>query len=295
VQLALGLALIALVQRLPSSDVYAYRFYGEIVLHGGNPFVIGSQLGATQRPAAAAMVALYGNPPIGSAYGPVFLAVQAAIAALLGATAPLRTGAAVQRSLALAAFAATTLMVPRRRRALWALNPFLLFEFALGGHNDAMMLALLALGLRARSAGFGGLAIAAASGVKAVAFVAALVLPRAGVVAAAVCGVAAVVVLSTAQNLVLPLVLQGGRLGPVWTAVRVLAGIAIVVVLARMRWRRSERGLALAIALVALVPVTHPWYGSWFAFAALWAGRRRLRLALALQAALWPLALLDWF
>jgi hypothetical protein len=295
VQLALGLALLACVQRLPSSDVYAYRFYGETLLHGANPFVLGSQLGATQHPAIAAMVTLYGNPPIGSAYGPVFLAVQAGIAALLGVAAPLRTGAVVQRLLALAAFAATTALVPRPRRTLWALNPFLLFEFALGGHNDALMLALIACAVRARNAGLGGLAIAAATGVKAVALAAAFALPRAGAIAAAICGAAAVALLGTAQNPLLPLATQGGRLGPLWTAVRMLAGIAIAIVIARMPRRRAERGLTIALALVALVPVTHPWYGAWFAFAALWAGRARVRLALTLQTALWPLALLDWY
>ncbi len=291
-----GACTIGLVPSLSSSDVYAYRFYGETVLRGANPYEIAPITDLlAQTPASRAMIALYGNPPVGSAYGPVFLALQACIAAIVGPFASLRTGAYVQRIVMLLAFAATTLFVPRARRAWWALNPFLLFEFAIGGHNESVLLLALGFAARARASAAAGIAIACATGVKAIALASIAVLPRARWIALALTIVGASALAVVAPHFWQPLFAQGSRLGFTWSIVRIACGLVASAFAVSWLRERRERGLVIALLLVLLVPVTHPWYGAWIAFAACWSTRRGARFAFGAQVALWPLALLDWY
>lgn len=169
-----------------SSDVYAYAGYGDMALHGINPYAHARV--AMRDPLLDAMVWQWGNPPPACVYGPAFVALaQLAVATLLplGAAAPLWAFRALSCAALIAcaplAYAAFARFDPRTRLAAAAgiaLNPVALWSAA-EGHNDAIALAAVLGGfaLAARGKAFGGaFAVALSALIKAPAALAALAL-----------------------------------------------------------------------------------------------------------------------
>ncbi|QIJ61053.1 polyprenol phosphomannose-dependent alpha 1,6 mannosyltransferase MptB [Streptomyces sp. JB150] len=149
--LALWAAPLLLAPPLFSRDVYSYLAQGAMVDARIDVYTHGpSALGG---PAADEVA-----PPwrhTAAPYGPVFLAVAAALAGPAGGD--LSTGLLGMRLVALLGVALMAAALPRLARhsgtdpatALWlgALNPLVLLHLVAGAHNDALMLGLLGAGL----------------------------------------------------------------------------------------------------------------------------------------------------
>lgn len=136
-----------------SHDIFVYAGYGRVmVAHGANPYFV-------------PLSAFPGDPlaPLDdwrtavAAYGPVWLLICAVLSWLLGANAPAYVLAF--RLLALMAHLLNMVLIARLLRALgrservitlgamlYALNPLMLFESALGAHNDVLMMTCMLLG-----------------------------------------------------------------------------------------------------------------------------------------------------
>ncbi len=155
-----------------SSDMYAYATYGDLTAHGFDPFV---RRVIPQPDAIVAATAFHwGNPPPRAVYGPLFVALVAAIVSVARGNVVATLWAL--RGVELLAFAgavvayAAALRVWHHPRPLaatcaLALNPLVLWTVA-EGHNDVIAFALaatvFALALRAPfSAGIAGAAAAA--------------------------------------------------------------------------------------------------------------------------------------
>jgi hypothetical protein len=128
-----------------STDVYTYWAYGRIAaVHGENPYETAPEV-FPDDPAYEVMGADWRDTtPV---YGPGFTLASEAVAAASGSSAG---GAAwTMRVLAAGSMVALTLLAARlaRRPALAAAfvgwNPLLAVHFAGGGHNDALMMALV--------------------------------------------------------------------------------------------------------------------------------------------------------
>jgi len=135
-----------------SGDVYAYVIYGRLYgLHGINPYLLGSALPDYGDGVLRQCLLFYGNPPPGDNYGPLWTFVAGGLARI---ESGFTLGAQVwtHRILAAAAAVATTAallyamrrlpaMDRIRRAGLFALHPLVLYEAAVGGHNDLLMIA----------------------------------------------------------------------------------------------------------------------------------------------------------
>jgi|SRR5579884_313198 len=173
-------ALVLLAPPLISTDIFSYQAYARMgSLYGANPYLHG--------PHAIALDPLY--PFIGAkwvgtptAYGPLFTVFSYALASVSIATSVLS-----YKAIAAVASIVTVALVwnaarlrgvdPVKAAALVGLNPLIVVYGVGGGHNDMLMLAVLAAGLyailqhRERS---GGCLTLLASGIK---LTAALLLP----------------------------------------------------------------------------------------------------------------------
>ncbi|MFF5369428.1 polyprenol phosphomannose-dependent alpha 1,6 mannosyltransferase MptB [Streptomyces sp. NPDC013187] len=149
--LATWAAPLLLAPPLFSRDVYSYLAQGAMVeahldVYAHGPSLLGG-------PLAAEVAPLWRHT--GAPYGPVFLAVAAALSALTRGELP--AGLLGMRLVALAGVALMAAALPRLARhngadpsaALWlgALNPLVLLHLVAGAHNDAVMLGLLGVGL----------------------------------------------------------------------------------------------------------------------------------------------------
>ncbi|MEV7083002.1 polyprenol phosphomannose-dependent alpha 1,6 mannosyltransferase MptB [Streptomyces sp. NPDC093516] len=134
-----------------SRDVYSYLAQGAMVEAHLDVYTHGpSRLGG---PLAGEVAPLWRHT--GAPYGPVFLAVAAALSGLTRGELP--AGLVGMRLVALAGVALMAAALPRLARhsgadpsaALWlgALNPLVLLHLVAGAHNDAVMLGLLGVGL----------------------------------------------------------------------------------------------------------------------------------------------------
>ncbi|WP_033309541.1 polyprenol phosphomannose-dependent alpha 1,6 mannosyltransferase MptB [Streptomyces iakyrus] len=134
-----------------SRDVYSYLAQGAMVEAHMDVYAHGpSRLGG---PLADEVAPLWRHT--GAPYGPVFLAVAAALSGLTRGELP--AGLFGMRLVALAGVALMAAALPRLARhsgadpsaALWlgALNPLVLLHLVAGAHNDAVMLGLLGIGL----------------------------------------------------------------------------------------------------------------------------------------------------
>jgi alpha-1,6-mannosyltransferase len=149
--LAAWAAPLLLAPPLFSRDVYSYLAQGAMVEAHMDVYAHGpAQLGG---PLAEEVAPLWRHT--GAPYGPVFLAVAAALSGLTRGELP--AGLFGMRLVALAGVALMAAALPRLARhsgadpsaALWlgALNPLVLLHLVAGAHNDAVMLGLLGVGL----------------------------------------------------------------------------------------------------------------------------------------------------
>lgn len=135
-----------------SGDLYSYVFYGRmLVVHGGNPYL--------------EVPAQYASDPYYSAvfwkfapsfYGPLWTVASGGLAGLAGENVGLAVllfkGVAAGSALGTAFLIAMLLerRLPRSAAVgtlLFAWNPLLVIEAGLGGHNDAVMVLFIVLGL----------------------------------------------------------------------------------------------------------------------------------------------------
>ncbi|MFD5911104.1 polyprenol phosphomannose-dependent alpha 1,6 mannosyltransferase MptB [Streptomyces massasporeus] len=149
--LATWAAPLLLAPPLFSRDVYSYLAQGAMVEAHLDVYAHGpARLGG---PLADEVAPLWRHT--GAPYGPVFLAVAAALSGLTRGELP--AGLFGMRLVALAGVALMAAALPRLARhsgadpsaALWlgALNPLVLLHLVAGAHNDAVMLGLLGVGL----------------------------------------------------------------------------------------------------------------------------------------------------
>lgn len=286
---------------LLSLDVYAYWDYGRlIVAHGLNPYA-DAPSAATDDPAFELMGRDWREQP--AIYGPVFVGIAAAHAAIAGADPD--TAAFLWRLLAAATGVALTLLAARlaRRPALAAVfvgwNPLVALHLAGGGHNDGLMMTLvlgaLLLARRGRSQ-LGGLLWALAIAVKPVPLV---LLPLAALAAgrlrgfgwigfaAGVLGIAitATAAFGTAWISSAAPVGQLDRVSsvsiPYWVAkldvswrypsaaLTLLFGLAYLVLLVQAWHGRARLGLAAGLLALSLAWLM-PWYALWSVSLAAW-------------------------
>ncbi|WP_405798406.1 polyprenol phosphomannose-dependent alpha 1,6 mannosyltransferase MptB [Streptomyces longwoodensis] len=149
--LAVWAAPLLLAPPLFSRDVYSYLAQGAMVDAHLDVYADGpARLGG---PLADEVAPLWQHT--GAPYGPVFLALAAALSGLTRGELP--AGLLGMRLVALLGVALMVAVLPRLARhcgadpsaALWlgVLNPLVLLHLVAGAHNDAMMLGLLGLGL----------------------------------------------------------------------------------------------------------------------------------------------------
>ena len=137
-----------------SRDVYSYLGIGAMMQHGFDPYQLGpyDALG-DGNPLAHQVDARWQHTS--SPYGPAFLLIVRAIVAVTGNHVLL--GVLLQRLVELVGVLLIVIALPRLARrcgvdpvsALWLglLNPLLLFHLIAGGHNEALMLGCMLLGL----------------------------------------------------------------------------------------------------------------------------------------------------
>jgi hypothetical protein len=130
-----------------SRDVYAYLAQGRLLAQGYDPYSVG----VSQLPGwfVEGVDPMWGETP--SPYGPLFLMFARGVSNFVGDQAFL--AAVMFRLFAVAGVAAMLLLVPvlaRRHgideaKAVWlaVLNPLVIMHFVAGGHNDAVMVALI--------------------------------------------------------------------------------------------------------------------------------------------------------
>jgi hypothetical protein len=273
-----------------SSDVYAYAGYGDMALHGINPYAHARI--ALRDPLLDAMVWQWGNPPPMCVYGPAFVWLAQGIVALLlplGAAAPL-WAFRILACLALVAcaplaYAAFKPLGEKRARlaaAGIALNPMAIWACA-EGHNDAIVLAIVLAGfaLAARSRAFAGaLLIALGALVKAPALAAAggYALAvwnnralRRPVIAGAIAGAAIVFAIAAPLEYgVRAHLAPAGHYFPQFSLQYLSLPLALLLCMVfailgvRDVLRGSLQGAAyLGFAAFMAIPNPYPWYGLW--------------------------------
>jgi hypothetical protein len=170
-----------------SSDPYAYVIFARA--HGVfrlNPYILFGQIGIIRDSVLHQCLAFYGDPPPSDNYGPLWTLVEGVVGRL-EATASLWTQFWTQRIAAVAGAVACTAgllrllanAAPAARRfgaSLFAFHPLVLWESAVGGHNDFLMLACAVWAFATIDAYpiLAGLLLGAAIGIK---FVPILLLP----------------------------------------------------------------------------------------------------------------------
>ena len=135
-----------------SGDNYAYVLWGRLYgLFGTNPYILNVPLRGSDTQVAQLLL-LYSNPPPSDNYGPLWTLVAGAIGRLEASTT-IAVQFLTHRLLAIAsvfaAGAALWLILKHSlindriaRVALFSFNPLVMYECAVEGHNDMMMVAL---------------------------------------------------------------------------------------------------------------------------------------------------------
>jgi hypothetical protein len=135
-----------------SSDPYAYVIFARAHgVFGLNPYIFFGPLGVVHDGVLQQCLAFYGDPPPSDNYGPLWT-LTAGLIGRMEATSSLWFQFWTQRVAAVAGTVACTAGVlyllrnaaPAARRygaALFAFHPLVLWESAVGGHNDFLMLA----------------------------------------------------------------------------------------------------------------------------------------------------------
>ena len=144
----LALSAFAIVQ---SSDIYFYVLYGRLYgLHGINPYVLGGPL-SVDDPLISRLLSFTGAAPFSDPYGPLWT-LCAGLQSRVLAQADLFWSAWSFRAAAIAAAIASAggVLYACRRQPVsdrvrsagrFAFHPLVLYECAVGGHNDALMIA----------------------------------------------------------------------------------------------------------------------------------------------------------
>ena len=132
-------------------DPYSYAAQGKMVVVGLNPYHHGT-FALGQGPFLRAVSPIWRHTPV--PYGPLFVGLEGLVVRWLGT---LEAAAYGMRALAVVGVALMAVYVPRLASrfgadpgyALWlgVLNPLVLLHFVSGGHNEALMIGLLAMGL----------------------------------------------------------------------------------------------------------------------------------------------------
>ena len=139
------------VAPLFSRDLYSYAAQGEMMSHHINPYTYGPAV-LGQGPFVGLVDKLWQN--VGSPYGPVFLTIAGWIVSATGHNDLMAVeGLRLVAVLGTAAFAWAVPAIARSfgrdgatAFVIAALNPLVLLHLVAGGHNDALMLGLLAPG-----------------------------------------------------------------------------------------------------------------------------------------------------
>lgn len=289
---------------LLSGDAYAYIIYGRLFgVHGINPYYLPLPLKAHFDSVIDQCLTIYGNPPPGDNYGPLWTLLAGALSSLIASTS-LAFQITVQRVLALAfailAVAGLGRIIQRHGSGLgeiarYAFHPLLLFETAVGAHNDIMMvaLALWAFAFVEEMPLVAGLLIGASIATK---YLSVCVLPFLVVKAArkgwksplALLAIAVAIPVLTfrpfwvGQLTAQSLVWQSANISmsPSWIITNVLGGaghermvqvaltVAFLALYGVALWRYARnldvRMLWLAIAgLLWIAPMLNPWYTLW--------------------------------
>lgn len=170
---------LLLAPPLFSRDVYAYLAQGRLLAEGYDPYAYG----VSQLPGwfIEGVDPMWGETP--SPYGPLFLMVARGVAVFVGDQVFL--AALMFRMLAVLGLIGMLVLVPKlaafhgidQAKAIWlaVLNPLVIMHFVAGGHNDAIMVALLLAAFHAASRGsiaLGASAVALATSVKPIALLA---------------------------------------------------------------------------------------------------------------------------
>lgn len=148
--LALWLIPTVLVPPLFSRDPYSYFIQGRLLQEGFDPYTNGAA--AIPGWFKAGVDPMWAETP--TPYGPLFLAIERAIVEITGTPYWSTVGF---RVIALLGIAMAAIFVPKLAyahginpaAALWlaVLNPLVLMHFALGSHNDALMVGCMLAGL----------------------------------------------------------------------------------------------------------------------------------------------------
>ncbi|GAC1411378.1 MAG: hypothetical protein NVSMB64_21120 [Candidatus Velthaea sp.] len=263
-----------LVPALFSADAFAYAYYGDLLLHGHNPYA--HDPGLLRDPLARAAVAAWGHIPPRCVYGPIAVGL-AALADALGSPWGVAGAIAAQRVAAGLGFGICLVLfsrLVRERRALvaFAWNPVVIWSVA-EGHNDAAMLAFVLAAFAWPR--YAALALALGTWVKAPALLAYAVIRRNAAAAGSLALVAAgyvplAIALRVPDSHVagLPtdwespmglLAILAGR--PAALAV----GVLVVATAAGLTRGMALRARAAAIAFVVwnVLPNAYPWYALW--------------------------------
>jgi hypothetical protein len=271
-----------------SSDVYAYAAYGDLALHGANPYRHVALI--VNDDVLRAAVWQWGNPPPMCVYGPLFVALTnwvVALGAPLGAAWTLMLLRIVACLGLLASGGLTAQLLggwpaPRRNAAVAAvvLNPVALWAAA-EGHNDTLMLCAALGGLalaRRYSLTIGAFAIGLCGLVKLPGIAAFVALRRTSMRAVApfLAGLlASALVALPFERGVGETLVPHGHYQPQYSLQALMPGTSgIAAALAccaliasagflMLRSRRREGFVALATALWLAIPNPYPWYALW--------------------------------
>lgn len=308
-QVCASVTIATLTIAAPSSDPYTYVVYGEIAQHGDNPWLWNRV--AVDDDVTRVATTAWGNPVGPVPYGSAFLLGERALLHLVPHTST-RTLLLVERYVAALAAIGVTLLIRGPRIAFWALHPLVLFEFALGAHNDALMLLLVAASMRMHKPFLAGFAIGLAAMVKVVALGNLLLQRRAAIAvtaAGAALGVVTLLALEPqaatlgpqlhlvpqgpAPTFAVEKILEARRIAHPELAARIIVVFAaIALVLAtRARWSRRDAPVYGVALVIAAAPLFYPWYATWALMPALFASRPLRGIVLALTAAVYLLDL----
>jgi hypothetical protein len=283
-QLFAGLAFAA-TPTMPTADAYQYHVYGD-ASRTWSPWQP-SRL-VPDRESTATGLRIWGNPPQPSPYGPLFVLYERGLLAAfpaLGADQLIY----VERSVDVFALLAMTLLLRGPRIAWWALHPLVLFEFAVAAHCDVLMLLLLAISIRSRSAILAGVAIGASGMIKLVGLGASAF--RIGALPSALVTVAVFLALFPAAATLAPQ--QAATIGfggsPALLAATLLKAMHVpgaeaiarwsvvlagVITVCALRVQRRDVPVHATLLLIGCSTWIVPWYLTWVVFAARFAHRR---------------------
>ena len=286
-----GGAIVASSLAMPSLDVYAYLGYGDMLLHGENPWQ--PPLLPLRSPLVEADVIVWGNPPSASAYGPTFVAFQAAIVGMFSKL-PVWVLVYLDRGVSLLAAVGVTALLRGPRIRFWALNPFVLYNFGLEAHNDVLFLFLIACSLRVRSAVVAGVAIGIASGIKFVAIAAVAYRKRWVAISGLLTMLLTALLVPHYREVVGALGDTGGQFHHsiswvIYVSLRrfqvaetvaksaTYASVAFLALLCAIGLRCGKRDAfaVYATLFVLAIPTIWPWYFAWPLFAAITTARRK--------------------